>query len=84
MNVFRPSRQYRRRFAGQPCPACGNRVDPSDLVAFAPGGQTFYLHQSCVEVVIEAAAASTAPEEETGQEATAAGSIVASNPEETL
>lgn len=80
MNVFRPSRQYRRQFAGQPCPACGNRVDPNDLVAFAPGGQTFYLHQSCVEVALEAAAASS-PEEETG-EATAASAMIAVAPEE--
>jgi len=58
--TFRPSRRYRRQFAGQPCPACGNRVDPNDLVAFSPGGQTFYLHESCVEVALEAAAASNA------------------------
>lgn len=82
-NVFRPSRRYRRQFSGQPCPACGNRVDPNDLVAFAPGGgQTFYLHESCVEVALEAAAARPHLEEETGTGATAAGSIVASETEE--
>lgn len=80
--TFRPSRQYRRRFAGQPCPACGNRVDPADLVAFAPGGQTFYLHESCVEVALEAAAGSTASEEETKQEPTAATSEVTMSTEE--
>lgn len=78
MNVFRPSRQYRRRFAGQPCPGCGNRVDANDLVAFAPGGQTFYLHATCVDVLMEAAAASS-PEEETG-EATAAEPMVHDGP----
>lgn len=80
--VFRPSRQYRRQFAGKPCPGCGNRVDASDLVAFAPGtGRTYYLHESCLDVM--AAAAASTPEEETA-EATAAGSIVASETEETL
>jgi len=74
--VFRPSRRYRRQFAGRPCPACGNRVDPADLMAFAPGtGHTFYLHLSCVDIATELAAteaASAQPvEEETpGAEAT--------------
>lgn len=73
--AFRPSRQYRRRFAGRPCPGCGNRVDAADLVAFAPGtGRTYYLHATCLDVMQEAAAASS-PEEETG-EATAAGPMV--------
>ena len=81
-NVFRPSRRYRRQFSGQPCPACGNRVDPNDLVAFAPGGQTFYLHASCVEVALEAGAGSTASEEETKQEPTAAVSEVTMSTEE--
>lgn len=81
-NVFRPSRQYRRQFAGRPCPACGNVVAPADLVAFAPGGRTYYLHASCVELAVEAAAAngaaagSTDAEEERGGNTTAAEPIV--------
>lgn len=82
-NVFKPSRRYRRQFAGQPCPGCGNLVAANDLVAFAPGGQTFYLHATCVDVLMEAAADSTGhQEEELAQESTAAGSIIAT--EETL
>jgi hypothetical protein len=93
--VFRPSRQYRRQFAGQPCPGCGNRVDPSDLWAVTGNGRTYYLHEACLRTMAEvatdvvngAAADSTGPEEETGQESTAAGPSVhdgPSSPEEAL
>lgn len=90
--VFRPSRQYRRQFAGRPCPGCGNRVDPSDLWAVTGNGRTYYLHEACLRTMAEvatdvvngAAASSTGAEEETHQELTAAEPIVHSimSPEE--
>lgn len=84
-NTFRPSRRFRREFGHKPCPACGNRVDPVDLVVFAPAaGQTFFLHASCVEVALEAAAARPAPEEENGTGSDGRYAEVTMAPEEEL
>lgn len=59
MNVYRPSRQYRRMFSGRPCPACGLRVDWKDLAAVVADGATYYLHEACVEIVTSTLAAET-------------------------
>lgn len=60
MSTWRPSRELRRRVAGQPCPGCGLRLHFLDVVAYAGASQTYFLHEACLAVLAEQAEAEEA------------------------